>query len=146
MKLVSAHKGGASLPHPEKGSKWKGTGMVLFVVSAFLTRDPHKQGSLWSYQRVGLRDGEENISRRHPPVTAASPWLAPPSVACALHLSAADTHVAAVSPSPLREGKHFLKEWWGKRETGSQKGGHICLDDKPRTKAQSGAFQEGPAF
>lgn len=42
----------------------------------------------------------------------ALPWVAPPSMACA-HLSAADTHVAAVSPSPLREGKHFLKGWGG---------------------------------
>ena len=123
----------------------EGTGMVLCVVSTFLTTDTQKWGSLRSDQGMGLGGGEESISRSVPSVTAAPCWLPLSSTACAFHLSAADTNVAAVSPFPLREEKHFLKGWWWKRETGSQKGGHICLDDKPRTKAQSGAFQEGPA-
>lgn len=49
-----------------------------------------------------------------PSVTSAPLWLAPPSMACALQLSAADTHVAVVSPSPLRGGKYFLKGGGGR--------------------------------
>lgn len=131
-------------PPPTPKNDWKGTGLVLGVVRAFPTPDPQKQGSLRSGRGVGLRRRYEKFSRRCPPVAASPSQPAPPSVACA-HLSAADTHVAGVSPSPLREGKHFLRGWRGKREPCGQKRGHICLDDKPRTKAQSGAFQEGPA-
>lgn len=132
-------------PLPLTQGRVEGTGMVLCTVSTFLTPAPQEWGSLGSDQGMGLGGGEEGISRSVPSVTAAPCWLRLSSMACALHLSTADTHVAAVSPFPLREGKHFLKGWWWKRETGSQKGGCICLDDKPRTKAQSGAFQEGPA-
>lgn len=146
---MSAHKGGKP-PHPTPKREWRLDSDGAWRGRGISHRGPWETGLLEECgQGVGLWGRDENsfqeVPRPPAPITAGLSQPAPPSVACA-HLSAADTHVAGVSSSPLREGKHFLRAWRGKREPCGQKRGHICLDDNPRTKAQSGAFQEGPAL
>lgn len=119
--------------------------MVLCMASVCLIMGPQKTGSLRSDRGVGLRGGEENVSRRCSlchfcPSLASSALhgLCTPAVSC--------RHTCGCCQSfPFKGREAFPEGWWGKRETGGQKGGHICLEDKPRTKAQSRAFQEGSA-
>jgi len=113
VKLVFAPKGGAPSPDSRevngRGQAW------CFAHSAFPT------WTLSGKAPCGVTEGwgrgvEKKILPGGVPRHSCPPRLAPPAMACA-HLSAADAHVAGVSPSPLREGKHFLKRGLGELET-----------------------------
>lgn len=138
-KSVSTHKRKAALC--SRGSHGRGQNGAVpdhCEVSPLRGRDPCR------LTRSGFADGD-SVSRRRPPARAGPGPQAPPSMSCT-QLSVADTHVAGVIL--LLQGKESIscRNHAGRGRHGGQRGEHICLDDKLRTKTQPGAFQEGPAL